>query len=321
MTDDPTPPVDDTPADEPQDFAAFEAAQNEPEEKRSDDDKPAPEVNDADATPADEEPPKDEKRGRSAEARINTLTAKLRQAERERDEARFGKPVPQESGSELKAPDPFAKNADGTDKYEFGQADPDYLADLTDYKVEAKLAERDKKTQALGERGAVQAQLEDGMANIEAKGTEKYTDFEEKITAAVEARGGEPLHPVVSVGLAVSPVGADVAYKLATDTAASDRLEHLASTDMQAAAMAFGELEGEFTDNDDDLKIKDPLDMARMLGRMRARQGKPAATVTQIKTTNAPEPPKERARGGGGTFQADSATTDFPAFERMANRK
>jgi hypothetical protein len=311
VTDDTTSETNDTPP-EPQDFAAFEAAQNEPEEKRGDDDTPAPEVNDADTPPAGDEPkPEAKTRNERWPKRVDSLTARVREQERELEtlRAKVGTPAPVETAE---APNP--------DQYEFGEADPQYLKELTRYEVKQVVAEERKAVQAERERGAVQSQLEDGMANIEAKGTEKYTDFEEKITAAVEARGGEPLHPVVSVGLAVSPVGADVAYRLATDTAASDRLEHLASTDMQAAAMAFGELEGEFTDNDDDLKIKDPLDMARMLGRMRARQGKPAATVTPIKTTSAPEPPKERARGGSGTFQADAATTDFAAFERMATR-
>lgn len=296
---------------EPQDFAAFEAAQAEPTDEPKPDDE-APEA-EPDPTVNDEAEPEKKTRNERWPKRVDSLTARVREQERELVELRAKHGV---------TPAPDTAEAPNPDQYEFGEADPQYLKALTRFEVKQVVEDERKAMRAEAERGAVNAQLEDGYANIETKGAEKYEDFQAKIEAAVEARGGEPLHPLVSVGLAVSPAGHHVAYKLATDTTASDRIESLASTNPQAAAIAFGELEGEFlTDGDDsDLNVADPLDMARMLGRMRARQGKPVA-VAQIKTTNAPEPPKERARGSGGTFQADASTTDFAAFERMASRK
>jgi hypothetical protein len=77
-----------------------------------------------------------------------------------------------------------------------------------------KAAEVNKQTEAQQE---VVGKLHDGMAAIEKAGPEKYEDFETKISEAIEARGGEPLHPMVSIGIAVSPAGADIAYRLATD--------------------------------------------------------------------------------------------------------
>lgn len=308
-----------------QDFAEFEAAAAaEPSDDQEDKPDEPPEANDEE---------KEHSRSRSPERRIAQMRWEKGEAERRAAAAerevidlrnKLGNRAPADAAEAPKKPDP------NDEKYEFGIHDPlyaedreRYLEELADWKVEAKLGERSKKAEAEAEKGAVNARIEDGYASIEAKGTEKYDDFDEKITAAVEARGGEPLHPMVSIGLAVSPAGADIAYKLATDPKASDRLEQLASTNPPAAAIAFGELEGEFTDNDDDLNPADPLDMARMVGRMRARIAGGGAKVAAIKPTNAPtnapEPPQQRARGGGGQFTVGEDTTDFAAFERKAN--
>jgi hypothetical protein len=39
------------------------------------------------------------------------------------------------------------------------------------------------------------------------------------------------------------------------------------------------------------------------------------------KVSKAPPPPVNSARGSGGKFSADPATTDFATFERMAQQK
>jgi hypothetical protein len=302
--------TDDTPQE--QSFTEFEAKANEPEKPEE---QPA-EVNDqasdapADASPEGEEgDDKPKTRGRPWQQRVDVLTARLRDAERRaaEAEARGGKVETEEQ-----APD--------SDKYEFGEADPQFIRDMARFEVRSEIAEQRKKDREADEATAgkreVTDKLELGMANIEKTGAEKYDDFEAKISEAVEARGGEPLHPLVSVGIAVSPAGADVAYKLATDDAAADRLEKLAKTNPHAAALAFGELEGEFVaDDDSDLNPADPLDMARLNGRLKARLRGGANKIT-----NAPAPARERARGGSGQFETRADTTDFKSFERLANK-
>jgi hypothetical protein len=73
-----------------------------------------------------------------------------------------------------------------------------------------------------------------------------------------------------------------------------------------SAALEFGKLEGEYLDDDSDsdLDPSDPLDMARMIGRMKSRlAGKRAGTVER-KTTKAPratgEPGARRQRAVRG---------------------
>jgi hypothetical protein len=252
-------------------------------------------------------------RSHSLTNRVNMLTARLREAERRAAEAE-AKATPQATETTAEAPDP--------QKYEFGEADPQFLKDFARHEARKIIAEEreavsKKDAEAAKQNEAVQ-RLQTGMANLEKTGTEKYSDFADKIAEAVEARDGEPLPPLISVGIAVSPAGADIAYRLATDTEASDKLEELAKTDPQKAALAFGELEGEYVDDDSDLNLSDQADMLRMLGRMRARlNGKGGVGKTAaVKTTKAPKPAEHQARGSTGQFEVSDDTNDFAAFEK-----
>jgi hypothetical protein len=259
-------------------------------------------------------------RSRPWQKRVDILTARAHDAERRAAEAEARLATGGEKVAEAKAPDP------NDAKYEFGAADPDYIKDAALFEVRRELAkERDEGAKGNAEQAAkaeVVAKIDAGMAKVEATGAEKYDDFEEKIAAAVEARGGESLPPLLGIAITVSPVGADIAYRLATDEAASDRIERLAKTDPLKAAQAFGELEGEFTDDDDDLNLADQLDMARALGRMRARV-KGNGVAVERKMTKAPKPAEHRARGGQGQFEVSDDTDDFKAFETkiMGRRK
>lgn len=278
----------------------------------------APELTDEQKAEAE----KEKGRSRPWSRRVDNLTARLREAERERDEA-----IARSSGKTTETPtlEQVEAKKPNADNFEFGQADPDYLDALTDWKLDVREAKTADERRKAGETNAVEAKkqetvakLNEGMANIEKVGTEKYNDFEAKMTEAVEARGGEPLHPMVSIGIAVSPAGADIAYRLATDETVSDKIETLAKTNPHAAAIAFGELEGEYLDDDGDADLNpaDPLDMARMVGRERARRKGLGGKAGEVKTTKAPAAQTERARGGAGQFEVDDATNDFAAFER-----
>ena len=196
---------------------------------------------------------------------------------------------------------------------------------MTDWKIDSREATRAKASEANAERQQFVDRINTGVSGAEASGKAKYADFEAMIEAAVEARGGESLPPVLTVGIGLSPVGGDIIYRLATDEAASAKLEALAKggeATSNAMAMALGELEGEYLadDSDGDLDMTDQLDLSRMMGRMRARiKGVPAKVAVTL--TNAPEPPEQWARGGAGRFSVGADTTDFAAFEKMANAK
>lgn len=258
------------------------------------------------------------RRSKPAHLRIAEERAKRGEVERERDALR----------AQLAAKDGPAKQeaADRPDpeQFEFGEADPAYIDALTDWKIDSREASRVKLTQANADRQQFVDRINTGVSGAETTGKAKYADFDAKIEAAVEARGGDPLPPLLTVGIGLSPVGADIIYRLATDDAASARLEKLANGGegtQRSMAMALGELEGEYMpDGDDaDLDIDDTLDMARMVGRMRARMKGSARPV--VRQTNAPEPPEQRARGGSGRFAVGADTSDFAAFEKMANSK
>jgi len=320
------------------DFAAFEAAATAEPEQKPEEAKPegeaapvaaddaekveeqADEADDAGDDDGEEQPKK--RRSKPASERIAELTARLRETERELEAARTGKKPANDAaptGDELKKPDPS--------QFEFGEADPDYLDAMVEFKLETKEREKAQANQETQQRSDMIATINSGVAKAETDAKAKYEDFDTVIAEAVEARGGEPMPPLLTIGIGVSPVGGDLLYRLATDEAASARLEKLASGGMQTApamAMALGELEGEYLDADDDadLDMTDQLDMARMMGRMRARlKGDRAAAPEkkpEIRLTNAPEPPKQRARGGAGQFGTAPDTTDFAQFEKMA---
>lgn len=262
------------------------------------------------ATPEQIEDEKKKTRSHSLTNRVNALTARLREAERRAAEAEAR--VTPQTEAEPKAPTADDKNPDGSDKYEFGEADPQYIKDVALFEVRKELADERKKAaetdKANGERADVISKLNEGMAAIEKGGAEKYDDFEEKISEAVDQHGA--LSVPVSIAVAVSPVGADVAYRLATDADAREKIEKLAQTSIPSAALAFGQLEGEAlpADHDDsDLNLNDPLDMLRLNGRMKARLAGKGGTANQVerKTSKAPEPPESRARGAGGRFTPD----------------
>ena len=305
------------------DFAAFEAAANaaepqpaeaKPEEEAS----PVDEAEEAKDEPTDEveeeqedEAPK-KRRSKPASERIAELTARLRETERERDALRTG---PTETKEPVK-PDPSA--------YEFGEADPDYLDALTDYKIEVRDAEKAKVNEVEQSKTAMLNRLNTGVALAEETAREKYEDFDTKIKEAVAARNGEPMPVMLTVGIGVSPVGGDILYRLASDDAEAERIEKLAATGGPGFALALGQIEGEYLDNDadDDLDLTDQADVLRMLGRMKARlkgARAPEPKKATIATTNAPEPPKQRMRGGSGQFGVSPDKTDFAAFEKLAS--
>lgn len=266
---------------------------------------------DPDAEP--EEGKRRPRRSKPASERIAELTARLREAERKL-EAKDDKTEP--------AKEPEAPKAED---FEFGEADPKYLDALTDYKIEKRDVERQKVDTARAEQQKVIDRIGAGVAKAEAEAKEKYEDFDDRIAEAIEARGGEALPPMLTVGIGISPVGADIIYRLATDDAASARLEKLArggQATSKALALALGEIEGEYlTEGDDaDLDMTDDHDMARMMGRMRARLAgrkaeAPAKDVPKdIPETQAPEPPEKRARGGAGRGKVPVDTDDMKAF-------
>lgn len=256
--------------------------------------------------------PKDEKRrGKPAHQRIAELTAKMREAERRAEEAEAKiKPATEET-AELVEPDPA--------KYEFGEADPKYLKDMARYEVKKELAdERQRETDKAKEAKDAEftAGLDRQWAEKATKAVEKYPDFAEKVLETAAA-GDWPCPPLMAAAISVSDVGTDVAYHLATNPKEAEAIAAQLAVDPMRAAEQFGFIEGGFMDKAPESPGANahPIDMAIHAGRLRAflsKQDKPAA----VTSTNAPEPPAHRVKGGNGQYKSSPDTDDLAAFER-----
>jgi hypothetical protein len=311
---------------------AAQGQQAQQAQERREDDPPDPNVNDkADdkAKPDDEvleldegdeivpddkddaaEPEK--KRHKTAKQRIDELTAKLRQSERDLEAERSGrKPAEADAQPELKAPDP------NDDKYEFGEADPKFIADNVRYEIKLEQAE-EAKTKGEEDRKArakeVGDKLDADWTTMKARGAEKHDDFAEKVDAL------EVSQPILALAIQASPVGDDAAYHLANAPQDMAIIEaRIAAGDLVGAAERFGEIEGATMDS---APIKptngNPLDIALYAGRLKtfvAKEAKPKGKLA----TDAPEPPEQRVRGASGQFEVDGNTSDFAAFEAKVN--
>lgn len=326
--------------DEPEatenDFAAFEAAATEDapppeakepetpaegEEARTEDDE-TPAVNDEAAEPEGDEPEGDDKpekrRSKPAHTRIAELTAKMREFERRAIDAEArAASTPPAAPVELTRPDP------NDEKYEFGEADPQYLEDVMDYKVEVKLAERAKSADTEAQRtAAVEAvtALDEGWEAQATKGAEKYNDFD-KVVLESAAAGEWACPPMVAAAISSSEVGSDVAYHLAKNPDQAEAIAAQLEVDPIAAATRFGTIEGGFMDAKPVRPPANahPLDKALYAGRMLGFIDK--AKPDPVKLTNAPEPPRHNVRGGAGKFEVGADTSDFAAFERKVNAR
>jgi len=260
---------------------------------------------------------------RSPLKRIDILTARLREAERERDELKAKAVTPKDEPPTLEAV--MAKEPKPED-FEFGTADPAYLEARQDWKLDLRDAQRGEQSKKAAEENskaqetqAIVAKLNDGVQAIEKAGAEKYDDFEDAISSAIEERGGVPINPIASIASTVSPVGADILYHLAKNPDVAEKLDKAASPNQ--VAILIGEIEGQYLDGDEDVDLdpSDPLDMARMLGRERSRR-KGLTKPTPVKLTKAPKQPERQARGSTGQFEVSDDTDDFAAFERKYSR-
>jgi hypothetical protein len=265
---------------------------------------------DDEVAPPEEGEPEGKKRHKSAKQRIDELTAQRRAAERDLETERTQRAELErriaalESGHkpdapELRAPDP--------NEYEFGEADPKYLAALTDYKVEVKLQERDKaSTEKQTEQQQIKARQELGQKldadwkAMQERGAEKYDDFTDKVS---DLKVNEP---VLAFAIQASPVGDEAAYYLANNPHEAELLQaQIAAGDVLGAAKAFGEIEGESLEEAPVRPTNgNPLDIALYAGRLKAWTAKESRPKGKI-ASDAPEPPKERVRGSTGQYETD----------------
>lgn len=261
------------------------------------DEKPEDEAANTEKTAKSEKDAAAKPQKKTAEERIAEVTRKYRAEQRERAalEQRIAalergdtKPLTaaKAAAKDDAAPDPT--------KFQYGELDAQYIRALARYETRQELETAAKESKEVQQRDAAareQREVAKQADAFKAKGAEKWDDFEEVVFEG--AKSGEwPLSDALGKMLLTSEHGPAIAYHLATHP--------------DEAETVFG---------------KTPLEQAAWLGRQEAKQSPSssgAAAKAAVKTTKAPLPPKEVAKGAGGNSSASEATNDFKAFERMA---
>ncbi len=233
-------------------------------------------------TADDETAEQPERKGKSVSERIDDLVAKQHEARREADYWRGVAEGRQPQAAEPEAieaparPDPAS--------YEYGEADPRYVEDLTDWKVDTKLAaERQRNATEQTTR-----QLEQTYAQNVAAIRDELPDYDEKVTRGA-AQGSWPCPPDIATLIKNSPVGPKVAYHLATNL---DDAQVIAGLPPIQRAAAFG-----------------------MIAAHVANQPKTTAKIA----TDAPEPAPARTKGG--QFAPSGTLDDRQSVEEWTKRR
>lgn len=219
---------------------------------------------------------------------------------------------------------------DGEDKepqakdFELGELDPKYIRALARWEVRQELAESSKTQQTKQQKSAqdqAAAEYAEKKAAFEDAGLEAFDDFQEVVMDTVTLPKSDPaawpLSATVGKLLLDSKYGPHIAYALASDPKEAKRVDKLSPADQQrwffrqeakleAEHPASGEAEGEQEEHEE------------------APERRPSRTPNQpqARVSKAPPPPARRSNGGNGNRGGvSSATTDFAAFEAMANGK
>lgn len=255
----------------------------------------------------DDEKPQPRKKNRLQE-RIDELTASRREAEREAAKLRAdleaikaqldSKTEKTDSPTTSKddgRPNPDATNEDGSAKYELGEFDPKYQADLVNYLFEQREKEAEAKAARTAEEAKVKAQreaLESGWNEKLGPAQERYPDFMEKGESLVSSFEGldQAYGEYLTATLMSMEYGPDVLYYLANHP---DEAAKIVNSGPTKATIALGRLESKFMD---------------------AEQEKQKA---RPKVSKAPAPPAHRTKGSApAVVDIPDDTDDLDNFSK-----
>ena len=271
-----------TPEGASDDFSTFQAAANaEPAEAEAgEEEQPG---DDAAASEGQGEQPKPKK---TAQDRIDEVTAARRQAERDakeaREEAERWRALAEQRAATSQTPQ-TPQGSDGKpnpEDFQDGVYDPAYVEALTDWKADQAVSKR------LSERDQVRTQ-QTALTAFNARAAEAFPDGEPDGLKALKAI--PQLSQTVALTILDMDDGPKVADHLGANRAELSRIESL-PPHMQV------------------------LELAKISTRLASAPAAPAAN----KIPGAPEPPDNRVRGSGGQFKTPPDTSDFAAFEKMA---
>lgn len=259
-----------------------------------------PETPKADETaPKTEEPPKPEGEGeqppaegeekpapkpkQTAAERIAEVVAKQRAAERRAEAAERALAERDKPRTEDAAPKTLESGEPDPTKYDYGEADPQFIRDLARHEARqefAQLKEQDRRASQVQEVDRSWEAAQDAARS-------KFADFDEKVWEGAH-EGKWACTPVMLEAIKSTETGGEVAY-------------HLASNPDEARRIA----------------ALNPLSQVRELGKLEARLAAPPTKEPGPKpktATDAPPPPDGAARGAGGKFVVSDDTDDFQSF-------
>ncbi len=257
---------------------------------------------------------------RSAQERINQAVRSQRAAERALEAERStnkaildrlerlekgGQSTPltnAQGGARTVEVDPTAPDPS---KYQFGDMDSRYIADLARHTATKAFEERDKAQATARQTEAAKAaseKFEAARDKLVEDGTSLYPDFKEVvIDAAFEKKW--PLSQTVGELAFESEVGPAILYHLATNPSEAVALDKL--TPAQQAKW-FGKTEAALA-----------AQSAKSTAAADGERGQPTVQPG-ARPTQAPPPPARQVRGNGNPNPVSPDTTDFAAFERLA---
>lgn len=303
--------------DEDKDADAATTDEAEADEESEDEDEDTEDSEDSDEEDDEEEEPEPKpedkpKRKSNYQTRINELTRARHEAERreqmllQRLEALEGKArEPKESSQEpsLKeqlppgAPTPSDLNDKGEPKYALGEFDPQYIFDLTQFSIEAKTAEIEKRK----EQQVAAQQLAAEQEALRAQWAEKVAKAEEENPEIIEH-----ISDLVEVFQNIPPQYG----------------EYLATTIMQCenGPMIMDYLSQNIGEAQD-IVASGPAAATLAIGRLEARLSKPARHDAEEKRnkkiSGAKTPPAPINRGSSkGKSKVSPDTDDLAAFKR-----
>lgn len=262
----------------------------DPEEPKEE--KPAseePPVDNTDDQPKEEAaPPKENDEAAAARREAEAARAEADRYRREADELRRNQPK-EEAKEEQQQEESRPAQRPNPDDYEFGEADSKFIEDLAEWKANETFARRQQEADAREQESRTRAEIAEMDASwkeaIAAPDiAEQYPDFSEKVVDGAAKDAWKCSIPM-TIAIKSSPVGAHVAYELATNAAESARIADLSPMEQM---LEIGRLEGKY--------------LAQAASKGAAPDGGKAATP---KPTKAPEPPAARSRGAGGQFASE----------------
>lgn len=312
----PTPAAGEEPQAEP-DFAAFEKAAMTGEEPEAKADAEAGEGDDdgddegddaaaAEAAAEGEKPAEPKKK--TAQERIREINAKLRATEARLESERKGwearlerieKGLPADKTDDTNAGQAVAPDPTDLEKYPLGVLDDRYFEDRLKFevaqRVEDQLASVLQREQQLDQQAeseriaqALQAQAE----ALASKGAEIFDDYDEVVVKAAMAGEFDLAQPTFEA-CAEAEHGAEILHNLASDKTEAARVAKLS-----------------------------PFQQTKyVLGKNAEIAGTKPPAPKPNKIPRAETPPADTVRGAGARQAITPDTTDFAAFEAMANGK